>query len=787
MQNLRRGRRGGALAAIVLTLAVQGQAAVSLPGVVEAEAYDAASGVVSTAASAEGTYVQNIVAGQWMEYNIDVSAGGRYRVDVRLTVNSTGKTFELLVDSQTLTAAPVPIANMASWNRWGQVSLVAELPAGAHVLRLATATGLFNVNWIRFTPYVDPTTKDRAFYRFDNDGASAGTAAASVADQSVNANGGAAGNGPLYTAMIPTVAWPGSDAPAPNWQTHGMVWNKLALDFERDASQYILVNDADSVDLGSSGSFMVDFWVKLETPGNVADPATRQWVLHKKAAAADAASDYAILVNGADYASTPTWAAPAPSGYTGPTGEEIVLLFGQPGGSAAQAVVSRIKVSGTDKWHYVMVSYDGPKHEVIFVVDDQIAERVTGVTPTNVPNDGQLAIGGHITASGTVNQCFDGILDELRIGKVPLAGTPGNTNAFPSTTWFWQNEGTALDGMFTLEDRAPWRPRPSKMLEDSTSGWEVVEIPGEPGNYAFRNYDGPDLVSYYFFDHATTVSYDGTNYRKETCTPQNMSAGITFQMRFKLDDYALNEINSTSTQKFIRLVSFLQGATGANAFINFTLTGSGSNGIAIKDEGGSNTVSANLKDGNWHTIHTAAYVVEPALVRHVTWLDGSSFSQFDRTSNQNTVDPYIGFNDNNRRFMSDGMIDYVRLSGAGAWTPDMQPLSPFPEVCDNGIDDDVDGKTDCLDEDCAGQRVCCPHDPVFDANDDGDVDAEDFGTFQTCLTVGGAGLAGVDATCRCMDVAGVEGPDQVIDGLDFDAFVNCASGPGIMAATDCDD
>ena len=37
---------------------------------------------------------------------------------------------------------------------------------------------------------------------------------------------------------------------------------------------------------------------------------------------------------------------------------------------------------------------------------------------------------------------------------------------------------------------------------------------------------------------------------------------------------------------------------------------------------------------------------------------------------------------------------------------DPSPCTPTPEVCDDGIDNDCDGDTDCADADCSGDPAC---------------------------------------------------------------------------------
>ena len=74
--------------------------------------------------------------------------------------------------------------------------------------------------------------------------------------------------------------------------------------------------------------------------------------------------------------------------------------------------------------------------------------------------------------------------------------------------------------------------------------------------------------------------------------------------------------------------------------------------------------------------------------------------------------------------------------------------------------------------------VAC-NDPFADADGDGDVDGDDFGAYQKCVTgVGGGLLPG----CDCFDTE----PDDDVDQDDLGPFEACASGPNVPALTSCD-
>ncbi len=101
-----------------------------------------------------------------------------------------------------------------------------------------------------------------------------------------------------------------------------------------------------------------------------------------------------------------------------------------------------------------------------------------------------------------------------------------------------------------------------------------------------------------------------------------------------------------------------------------------------------------------------------------------------------------------------------------------------------------------LQEDCTGEWLgpntscddCefCP-DPFADTDRDLDVDADDFGVFQACVTGAGDPTQVYDpVNCGCFDRDNGGAGDGDIDQDDWAAFEECASGPAIAADTSCD-
>jgi hypothetical protein len=82
--------------------------------------------------------------------------------------------------------------------------------------------------------------------------------------------------------------------------------------------------------------------------------------------------------------------------------------------------------------------------------------------------------------------------------------------------------------------------------------------------------------------------------------------------------------------------------------------------------------------------------------------------------------------------------------------------------------------------------------PFADTDGDGDVDQDDFSTFQLCYTGSGNGpISTSPGYCKCLDwgdddIDQTPDYDDDIDHFDFSAFQDCASGPNVPADPCCD-
>lgn len=231
-----------------------------------------------------------------------------------------------------------------------------------------------------------------AYWRFDNDGKTAGQTAETVLDETANNNDGSGSNAPTYSSDVFGSQVPLTGDP-----------NTLSIDLERDSSQRIRVEDSNSLDFGDS-SFTIEAYVKFETA--VTGVASQQFLVWKKefdSGVADTQLDYGIVFarNGSFGASV---------------NGRLVLVQGN--GSTTNFVGSGLTLTDTTSWHYVSVAFDAVNDQVRFIIDDQTATIAN--TFTAAANTGELIIGAHKNASNIIDAHFDGQIDELRISNTFL-------------------------------------------------------------------------------------------------------------------------------------------------------------------------------------------------------------------------------------------------------------------------------------------------------------------------------------------------------------------------------
>jgi hypothetical protein len=152
-----------------------GGTAVTLPGRIEAENFDdggeavayhddspgnlggtyrATDVDVESAADSDGAFdVGWAMAGEWLNYTVNVAAGGTYDIDVRVASAGTGGTFHLEVNGTNVTGR-LAVPDTGGWQTWTTIHVPAvTLNAGVQIWRLVMDTNggtsaVGNFNWI---------------------------------------------------------------------------------------------------------------------------------------------------------------------------------------------------------------------------------------------------------------------------------------------------------------------------------------------------------------------------------------------------------------------------------------------------------------------------------------------------------------------------------------------------------------------------------------------------------------------------------------------------------------
>ncbi len=120
-------------------------------------------------------------------------------------------------------------------------------------------------------------------------------------------------------------------------------------------------------------------------------------------------------------------------------------------------------------------------------------------------------------------------------------------------------------------------------------------------------------------------------------------------------------------------------------------------------------------------------------------------------------------------------VEWLRLGGDPALITESHLTNTFEEFWYDEVALTVEPPT---------RSPCINPELLFDTDNDGDVDQQDFGLFQSCYTGPDDPLGVFDMpTCRCMDADW----DFDVDEDDYDVFEGCASGPGMAADPDCDE
>lgn len=127
----------------------------TIPGRIEAEDYDAMSGIGTegTADTGGGQNIGWVNTGDWMDYHVNVTAAGTYTVAFRVASNPGGGQLQLLSGDNTLASVNIPPTG--GWQAWITLTATVTLTAGEQTLRVYAGTSDWNLNWIEFSTGVN--------------------------------------------------------------------------------------------------------------------------------------------------------------------------------------------------------------------------------------------------------------------------------------------------------------------------------------------------------------------------------------------------------------------------------------------------------------------------------------------------------------------------------------------------------------------------------------------------------------------------------------------------------
>ncbi|GAL84877.1 endoglucanase-like protein [Sporocytophaga myxococcoides] len=170
------------------------QTAHLIPGRIEAEEYDfGGEGIAYHEANANGNEgkanlridevdieatgdvdgkynIGYILQGEWLEYTVNVTSTGVYKLDMRVAAEGDGKMFHIEFDGRDVTG-PISVPNTGGWQIWKTITVdEISLTEGNHVMRIAFDANYMNINYLEFNGIVTgiPENKFRDILIYPN-------------------------------------------------------------------------------------------------------------------------------------------------------------------------------------------------------------------------------------------------------------------------------------------------------------------------------------------------------------------------------------------------------------------------------------------------------------------------------------------------------------------------------------------------------------------------------------------------------------------------------------------
>jgi len=142
-----------------------------IPGKIEAESFIINNGFSSETCTdvGGGQNLSYSAKDMYVDYLVLVQNSGDYKLDFRISVNSTTAQIVLLKDQN---GSIVPLKTVSffqtgGWQNWQTQSTTVSLTAGKNIIRLLSRTDGYNLNWIQFTQttaVISPKITDISLY-----------------------------------------------------------------------------------------------------------------------------------------------------------------------------------------------------------------------------------------------------------------------------------------------------------------------------------------------------------------------------------------------------------------------------------------------------------------------------------------------------------------------------------------------------------------------------------------------------------------------------------------------
>ena len=110
----------------------------------------------------EGGYnVGYVLAGEWLQYTVEIVSSGIYDLDLRMAADGAGKTLHIEIDGTDVTGSVI-VPNTGGWQAWQTVTVNnLSLTAGEHIMRIVFESSYMNLNYIEFQDLITGFSNDK--------------------------------------------------------------------------------------------------------------------------------------------------------------------------------------------------------------------------------------------------------------------------------------------------------------------------------------------------------------------------------------------------------------------------------------------------------------------------------------------------------------------------------------------------------------------------------------------------------------------------------------------------